>query len=42
MRDRGTIAWVGEEGVKMEGGKDGCHVTERGSPGCLQGTYQNM
>lgn len=32
----------GRGGVETEGGKGGCHVTGRGSPGCLQGAHQNM
>lgn len=31
----------GRGGVETEGGKGGCHVTGRGSPGCLQGAHQN-
>lgn len=36
IRGRGTITWVGEERVKMEGEKGGCHGRERGSPGHLR------
>ena len=42
IRDRDATAQVGEEGVETEGGKGGCHVTGRGSPGCLKGAHQNM
>lgn len=39
--DWDTIAQVGEEeeGVETEGEKSHCHVTERGSSGCLWGNW---
>lgn len=37
IRDRSTIAWVGEEGVEMEGEKGGCHVREEGAQDVFRG-----